>query len=222
LAFHNVIISSGHLTDKPDRPAPRFPESKADAVRDQISRQLSAWSVGPGDLAICGGARGSDIIFAELCADRGAEVWLFISLGAEDFLEQSVRVPGTDWEQRFNALRRRGGVKTIGPDQEAPASTAPAMGSPASPAPAMGSPASPAPASTAPASQSPTSSPFERANIRMIDTAKAQASSQDHLYAILVWDEMPSGDGPGGTADFAERVKDAGGRVAVINPRGLS
>ena len=197
MTFKKVIISSGHLTDKPDRPTPRFPESKVGIVWDHVNRQLAAWEVGPGDLAICGGARGSDIIFAELCANRGAEVWLFISLDEEDFLEQSVRVKGTDWEQRFIALRKRKGVKTIMQNERAAASH---------------------PSDSA---ASAVSSPFARANVWMIETGRAQASSPDHLYAILVWDEKPAGDGPGGTADFAARVKKAGGHVAVINPTKL-
>ena len=199
MAFSKVIISSGHLTDKPDRPTPRFPESKVGIVWDHMNRQLSVWSVGPGDLAICGGARGSDIIFAELCANRGAEVWLFISLDEADFLEQSVRVRGTDWEQRFIALREREGVKTIMQNEQAAASNPPA------------SPASPASAS----------SPFARANIWMVETGKKEAPSPDKLYAILVWDEKPAGDGPGGTSDFAARVQQAGGHVVVINPTKL-
>ncbi|HEY4291351.1 MAG TPA: hypothetical protein VGN00_29825 [Puia sp.] len=199
MAFNKVIISSGHLTDKPGRPASRFPESKLGVVSGFMSRQLAAWSVGPGDLAICGGARGSDILFAELCADRGAEVWLFISLEEEDFLEQSVRVPGTDWEQRFAALRKRVGVKMV---MQAQASQSGASRSAAS-------------------SGAASLSPFERANTWMISMGIAQAPSPGQLYALLVWDEKPSGDGPGGTADFAEQVRKAGGQVAVINPTKL-
>ena len=195
-----MILSSGHLTDKPDRPAPRFPESKVGIVREHMDRQLAGWEVGPGDLAICGGARGSDIIFAELCANRGVEVWLFISLEEEDFLEQSVQVAGTDWEQRFVALRRRSGIKTLMQNEQ--------------------SPAPPAPAS--PLSLLASSSPFALANIRMVETGKKEAPAPDKLYAILVWDEQPAGDGPGGTADFAARVREAGGRVVVINPTKLS
>ena len=205
MAFKKVIISSGHLTDKPDRPAPRFPESKVGVVRDHMNRQLVAWSVGPGDLAICGGARGSDIIFAELCAALGAEVWLFISLDEKDFLEQSVRVKGTDWEQRFVALRGRSGVRTLMLDEEVAGSHAPASGAPS--------------ASHSPASAT---SPFARANIWMVETGQAQAPSPDKLYALLVWDEKPAGDGPGGTADFAAQVQLAGGHLAVINPTKLS
>jgi hypothetical protein len=42
------------------------------------------------------------------------------------------------------------------------------------------------------------------------------------LFSVLVWDEEPTGDGPGGTSDFAERVRDLGGVVEVINPTKLS
>ncbi|WP_431213626.1 hypothetical protein ACQ86N_01550 [Puia sp. P3] len=189
MSFNKIIISSGHLTDKPDRPKPRFPESKSGLVWELMARQLDSWKVGPGDLAICGGARGSDIIFAELCADRGAEVWLFISLDEKDFLEQSVEQTDTDWVQRFTALRRHDGVKTIFQNQEAP----PPKGL----------------------------SPFAAANIWMIDTGLRLSHNPDHLYAILTWDEQPAGDGPGGTSDFADRVRKAGGHLAIINPTKL-
>ena len=182
-------------------------------VWDHMNRQLAAWQIGPGDLAICGGARGSDIIFAELCANRGAEVWLFISLDEEDFLEQSVRVPGTDWEQRFIALRKRSGVKTIMQNEQVAGSHS-AAASPASP----GSHPPDSQLRTLHSPASAASSPFARANIWMVETGKKEAPSSDKLYAILVWDGKPAGDGPGGTADFAARVKKAGGHVAVINP----
>ena len=55
----------------------------------------------------------------------------------------------------------------------------------------------------------------------MVETGKKEAPSPDNLYALLVWDEKPAGDGPGGTADFAARVREAGGQVAVINPTKL-
>lgn len=61
-------------------------------------------------------------------------------------------------------------------------------------------------------------SPFAAANIKMVNTGIAEASSPGDLYAILIWDEQPVGDGPGGTADFAARTKEAGGHVAIINP----
>jgi hypothetical protein len=42
-----------------------------------------------------------------------------------------------------------------------------------------------------------------------------------NLYALLVWDEKPTSDGLGGTADCAMRVKRLGGRTKIINPTKL-
>lgn len=187
MSFSKVIVSSGHLTDKKDRPKPRFPEDKVTVVRAGMASQLDEWKVGAGDLAICGGARGSDLLFAELCVERGATVWLFISLDEEDFLEQSVRQPGTDWEQRFHTLRKRPGVKTWWLHERN-------------------------------TSLNKERSPFAAANSWMIDEGIRNVVPAGRLYALLVWDEQPVGDGPGGTADFAARVREAGGQVAIINP----
>lgn len=63
-------------------------------------------------------------------------------------------------------------------------------------------------------------SPFESDNIWIIETAREEATA-GKLYAVLVWDEQ-SGDGPGGTSDFAEKIKKLGGEIAIINPTKLS
>src|SRR5918912_4249585 len=99
--FKKVLVASGHMIDAPDRIekglGERFPPRKEAAVRERLDKQLEVWKVGPGDLAICGGARGTDLLFAELCAERGAEVWLFLALPEKQFLEESVRLPDSDW-----------------------------------------------------------------------------------------------------------------------------
>jgi hypothetical protein len=64
-------------------------------------------------------------------------------------------------------------------------------------------------------------SPFESNNIWMIETARKEAAS-GKLFALLVWDEKPAGDGPGGAAHFAEKIKELGGEIIVINPTKLS
>ena len=193
--FKKVIVFSGHMIDTPDRVekglGERFPPGKETAVRERIAHQLEAWGVGAGDLAICGGARGADILFAELCADRGAEVWLFIALPEAEFLEQSVRSPDSDWEQRYFDLREQASVKVFFQDERL---KSPAKGA----------------------------SVFARNNLWMINTARVEANDPKNLYGVLVWDEKPTGDGPGGTSDFAARVKRLGGRLApIINPTKL-
>lgn len=189
--FRRVVVFSGHMIDAPGRAAERFPARKEGIVRERIAKQLQAWKIGSGDLALCGAARGGDILFAELCADRGARVWLFLALPESEFLEQSVRLPNSDWEQRFFALRDRPQVKVaiLGESAKPPA---------------------------------PGASVFARNNLSMINAARAEAKDPDRLYGLLVWDEKPTGDGPGGTSDFAARIKRSGGHLApVINPTKL-
>jgi hypothetical protein len=193
--FQKVFLASGHMIDLPDRVAKglgeRFPPSKEDLVRQRIARQLDVWGVGVNDLAICGGARGTDILFAELCADRGAEVWLFLALPEAEFLEASVRLADSNWEDRFFALRKREGVKIFLLSER------------------LESPPEP-------------EEVFARNNLWMIDSALVEANDPKNLYALMVWDEKPTGDGPGGTSDFAVRVKKLGGHLApIINPTKL-
>jgi hypothetical protein len=87
-----------------DRPEPRFPDEFETAARVRLAEAIDRWGVGPGDLGICGAARGGDILFAEVCLDRGTNVRLCVALLQEWFLERSVRTEGTDWETRFLAL----------------------------------------------------------------------------------------------------------------------
>jgi hypothetical protein len=189
--FNKVVVASGHMIDSPDRPAPRFPPSKEQSVKERVEQQLDTWKIGEGDLAICGGARGADIIFGESCADRGAQVWLMLPMAEPDFLKASVRLPDSDWEDRYYTLRDRDNVKRfIQPERSK--------------------------------SQPKDISVYARNNLWMISTARVLASDPAKLFALLIWDETPTGDGPGGTSDFADRIKEAGGTLApIINPTRL-
>jgi len=51
------------------------------------------------------------MLFAELCVEFGAEVWLFLPRPEEEFLDESVRLPGSSWERRFRALCARPRVR---------------------------------------------------------------------------------------------------------------
>jgi len=193
--YKKVVIASGHMIDEPDRVqqglGERFPPTKEGVVRDCIANQLERWAIGAGDLAICGAARGGDLLFAELCSERGAEVWLYLALPEADFLEASVRLPNSNWEERYFNLRDRQGVQVFLQSDR------------------LKSPPKDA-------------SVFTRNNLWMLNTARVEANDPKNLYALVVWDEKPTGDGPGGTSDFAARVKKLGGRIAPpINPTKL-
>jgi len=192
--FQKVVLASGHMIDLPDRVAKglgeRFPPGKEKLVSDCIAKQLDLWGVGAHDLAICGGARGTDILFAELCAKRRAEVWLFLALPEAEFLEASVRLADSNWEDRFFKLRNQQGVKMFLQSERLKSPPRPEM-------------------------------VFSRNNLWMLNTARVEANDPNNLYTLLVWDEKPTGDGPGGTSDFAMRVKKLSGHRAIINPTKL-
>jgi hypothetical protein len=61
---------------------------------------------------------------------------------------------------------------------------------------------------------------FERNNLWCLEVARSLVPPR-RIHALLVWDEMPASDGPGGTSDFAAGVAKGGGRVSIINPTGL-
>ena len=62
---------------------------------------------------------------------------------------------------------------------------------------------------------------YARTNLWIIDTARAEAVDPTRIYALLVWDEKSTGDGPGGTSDFQQKICDLGGEVEIINPTKL-
>jgi tetratricopeptide (TPR) repeat protein len=188
--FEKIFVASGHMIDRRDRPQPRFPQDKAEAVRNAIAAQLDRWRIGSGDLALCGAARGADLLFAELCLERGAHVRLLVPRLEGDFLRESVRLPGTDWEDRYFAVKEKSEVWSqfdrLGPPPEG-------------------------------------ESPFARNNLWLLNTARVEAPPppKPPFYAILVWDEKPTGDGPGGTSHFAQEIHRVGGRQEIVNPTQL-
>lgn len=105
--FDQVVVASGHMTDRADRPTPRFPTGDEAAVTAQARRVLRQWQVGPGTLIVTGGARGADIIAAEQGLDLGAEVWLLLAHSEDEFVAESVLGGDEGWEERFWELRRR-------------------------------------------------------------------------------------------------------------------
>ena len=177
------------MIDAPNRKTPRFPAAKAGAVRAEIARHLARWEIGAGDLAVCGGACGADTLFAEECQRRGAKIRLLLAQEVGDFVRDSVQHAGSDWVQRFHALREKAEVAK----QPERLGKAP-----------------------------PDFSIYARNNLWTINTARIEAADSAKIHAILVWDQTPTGDGPGGTSDFEAKVRNLGGLIEIINPLTLS
>lgn len=106
-----VVVSVGHMLDRPDRAVPRFPPSQEEAVRAQIVRHLDETDA---RIGYCSAACGSDLLFLEAMYAREAEVHVVLPYSAADFLEASVRYAGPQWVARFEeALGRAASVKYL-------------------------------------------------------------------------------------------------------------
>ena len=100
-----VFLFSGHMIDAPERPEPRFPPEKEEAARRAIAERLDHLQAGEGDLAICGGACGGDILFAEEALGRGLKLNVRIPFPEGEFLEKSVIFAGDRWLERYQAVK---------------------------------------------------------------------------------------------------------------------
>ena len=91
-----VVMFSGHMIDNPaDRgdgktKPPRFPPSKIEAAAARIRAALDEVGASAGDLGLCGGASGGDLLFAEACLARGMRMELRLARAENEFLAESV------------------------------------------------------------------------------------------------------------------------------------
>jgi len=114
-----VLLFSGHMIDAPGRKDARFPSDKEPIAAEAIAGTLDLINVGPVDLAICGGACGGDLLFAEASLSRGASLELYIPFEEQQFLAESVDFANADWRSRFFAVKSRA-LLHVTPDELGP------------------------------------------------------------------------------------------------------
>jgi hypothetical protein len=118
---NTVVLFSGHMIDAPDRKTPRFPPDKEPAAAAAITDALSKIGVTRGDLAICGGACGGDLLFAEGCLARDMRIEIYIPFEEPTFLANSVDFAGRNWHDRYLAVKSKATVHVM-PDELGPLS----------------------------------------------------------------------------------------------------
>jgi tetratricopeptide (TPR) repeat protein len=100
-APRQVLLFSGHMIDAPDRPEPRFPADKEKIAAASIAGTLEKLQAGAEDLALCGGACGGDLLFAEAALERGVKLELRLAFDEPTFLQKSVSFAPGNWTERF-------------------------------------------------------------------------------------------------------------------------
>ncbi len=96
-----VLLFSGHMIDAPHRATPRFPPDKEPIAARAIAEALEQFHSGPRDTAICSGACGGDLLFAEACHDRGLPIHLYLPFEESEFLATSVAFANGRWLDRY-------------------------------------------------------------------------------------------------------------------------
>jgi hypothetical protein len=102
-----VLLFSGHMIDAPGRKDARFPADREPIAANAITKALAGIGSGPGDLAICGGACGGDLLFAEAALARGTSLELYIPLDEPAFLASSIDFADAEWRARYFAAKSR-------------------------------------------------------------------------------------------------------------------
>lgn len=187
-----VFLFTGHMIDEKGRSEPRFPPEKEPIAADAIARALQEQGAGPEDLAICGGACGGDLLFAESCLAHDLRLFLYLPLEEPAFLAASVTfekdVGGQlqdRWHDRYVSVKRHRLTQIwVTPDDLGPASQG--------------------------------RSPYARNNRRQLYTAMAYGPEK--LRVIALWNGE-GGDGPGGTADMIEQAKARGAETVIIDTK---
>ena len=114
-----VLLFSGHMIDGPNRKEPRFPADKEPIAAKAIGDLLDQIAVERGDLAICGGACGGDLLFAEAALARGLSIAIYLPFEEDRFLAESVDFADADWHSRYFAAKSQAALH-IAPEELGP------------------------------------------------------------------------------------------------------
>jgi hypothetical protein len=107
------------MIDAPDRKTPRFPASQAPAAAASIAEALARIGATADDLAICGGACGGDLLFAEACLSRDMRLEIYLPFEEPSFLATSVDFAGGHWHELYLAVKSRAALHVM-PDELGP------------------------------------------------------------------------------------------------------
>lgn len=99
LPLPRVVLFSGHMIDRPDRPRERFPQR----LERDVYESIRAWlQQNNGLIGVSSAACGADLLFLEAMEALGGECHIVLPYHRDEFLCDSVEIPGVDgWVPRF-------------------------------------------------------------------------------------------------------------------------
>jgi tetratricopeptide (TPR) repeat protein len=101
-----AFLFEGYMVDYPTKKYKAFPKEKEAHVRAEISKRLDKFNANENDRAFTAGlSAGSEIIFAELCVERGMRVDAHFALPDAAYVREFVSPGGDEWVERFYRIR---------------------------------------------------------------------------------------------------------------------
>ena len=100
------FLFTGYMIDFPGKDKKTFPADKENEIRQEILKKLESFNASPDDRAFVGGlSAGSEILFAEICAEKGIKVRAYLPLPESAYIRQFVSPAGDAWVERFYKIR---------------------------------------------------------------------------------------------------------------------
>jgi tetratricopeptide (TPR) repeat protein len=101
-----VFLFSGYMISNSKKKENHFPPEKEQDIRKAIQQALERHNAGPDDMAVTTGMdAGSEIIFVELCTERGIPVRAYFPTAEAPYVRDFVSPGGEQWVERFYKMR---------------------------------------------------------------------------------------------------------------------
>ncbi len=101
-----AFLFTGYMIDYPGKEKKTFPADKENEIRKEILDKVESFKPGPDDRAFVAGlSAGSEILFAEICAEKGIKVKAYLPLPEAAYIREFVSPGGDAWVERFYNIR---------------------------------------------------------------------------------------------------------------------
>jgi len=101
-----VFLFTGYMIDHPAKMENHFPLEKEAEIKAAIEAVLDKYEAGPDDLAVTTGMdAGSEILFVEICTERGVPVQTYFPVFEAPYVRDFVSPGGEGWVERFYKMR---------------------------------------------------------------------------------------------------------------------
>jgi tetratricopeptide (TPR) repeat protein len=101
-----ALIFSGYMVDFAGKDKKTFPSDKETEIRQEIRKRVEKFNAGAQDRAFLAGlSAGSEMIFAEVCAEAGIKVKVFLPHSDSTYIRKFVSPAGEGWVDRFYKIR---------------------------------------------------------------------------------------------------------------------